>query len=98
MAPRCKLILDQNVRGLERDEKKEELFMNLRSCNAYAATLQETWLKGNETLKHDHFTVVCSTELDSSRLLASPRSRSQRVEENDLRPPLGALSPLANTR
>ena len=55
------LIFDQNVRGLRRDEKKEELYVNMRQRGAFAATLQETWLTGNETLEGGGFTTVCSS-------------------------------------
>ena len=55
------LIFDQNVRGLRRDEKKEELYGVMRQRGAFAATLQETWFTGNETLEGGGFTTVCSS-------------------------------------
>ena len=56
-----RLILSQNVRGLKRVEKKEELFSNLRRRNAFAAMLQETWLTGEETLSAEGFNLICSS-------------------------------------
>lgn len=38
----------------------------MRRRGAFAATLQETWLTGNETLAEDGFTYVCS-DLDVSQ-------------------------------
>ena len=54
------LFAHQNVRGLRRDEKKEELFASLKARGVFAATLQETWLSGNDSLERSRYVAVCS--------------------------------------
>lgn len=46
--------------------------MEVRSCNAFTVTLQETRVKGKETLVHGDLILVCPSELDlAQHLLAS---------------------------
>ena len=55
-----KMIISQNVRGLKRHEKKDELFQHLRRRRPFAALLQETWLTGDETLESEGYTLIFS--------------------------------------
>ena len=55
-----KMIISQNVRGLKRHEKKDELFHHLRRRQPFTALIQETWLTGDETLESEGYTLICS--------------------------------------
>ena len=53
------MIISQNVRGLKRHEKKDELFHHLQRRRPFASLIQETWLTGDETLESEGYTLIC---------------------------------------
>ena len=55
-----KMIISQNVRGLKRHNKKDELFAHLRRRRTFAALLQENGLTWDETLESEGYTLICS--------------------------------------
>ena len=60
---KCVCIIPQNTRGLESDEKIQELCTTIKSSNIFAACIQETWRTGVSILEHENC-IIFSNGLD----------------------------------